>query len=153
MVQPTEITTRAALKWHGGKVYLASRIIALMPPHMHYVEPYFGGGAVLLAKSPDNVSEVVNDIHGELINLWRVLADPVWFAEFHRIIEATPFSQWHWESAARFDPASCTSAVTRAVAFFVLCRQSLAGRCTSFTGVTKTRLRRRMNNEVSAWLT
>ena len=24
------------LKWHGGKCYLANRIIALMPPHLHY---------------------------------------------------------------------------------------------------------------------
>ena len=36
------------LKWHGGKYYLASKIIGLMPSHLHYVEPYFGGGAVLL---------------------------------------------------------------------------------------------------------
>ena len=28
------------LKWHGGKHYLADRIIALMPPHVHYVEPF-----------------------------------------------------------------------------------------------------------------
>lgn len=30
------------LKWHGGKHYLAKRIIELMPPHLHYVEPYWG---------------------------------------------------------------------------------------------------------------
>ena len=28
------------LKWHGGKHYLAKKIIELMPPHLHYVEPY-----------------------------------------------------------------------------------------------------------------
>ena len=32
------------LKSHGGKHYLAAQIVALMPPHLHYVEPYFGGG-------------------------------------------------------------------------------------------------------------
>ena len=37
------------LKWHGGKYYLASKIVQLMPPHLHYVEPFFGGGAVLFA--------------------------------------------------------------------------------------------------------
>ena len=36
------------LKWHGGKHYLASRIVGLMPPHLHYVEPFFGGGTVLV---------------------------------------------------------------------------------------------------------
>lgn len=33
------------LKWLVGKHYLAKRIIELMPAHLHYVEPYFGGGA------------------------------------------------------------------------------------------------------------
>ena len=33
------------LKWPGGKHYLAKGIIDLMPPHTHYVESYFGGGA------------------------------------------------------------------------------------------------------------
>ncbi len=32
------------LKWHGGKSYLAKKIIELMPPHLHYVETHFGGG-------------------------------------------------------------------------------------------------------------
>jgi site-specific DNA-adenine methylase len=40
------------LKWHGGKHYLATKIMALMPPHLHYVEPYAGWLAVLLAKNP-----------------------------------------------------------------------------------------------------
>ena len=74
------------LKWHGGKYYLASKIVGLMPSHLHYVEPFFGGGAVLLARDPEDdglwlfpnkgVSEVVNDINGSLINFWRVLQDP-----------------------------------------------------------------------------
>jgi DNA adenine methylase len=42
--------------------------------------------------------------------------------------------------------------VWAALDFFVLVRQSLAGRMKSFTGVTKTRVRNGMNNEVSAWL-
>ena len=33
-----------------------------MPSLLHFVEPFAGGLAVLLAKSPDNVSEVVNDL-------------------------------------------------------------------------------------------
>ena len=85
------------LKWHGGKYYLASRIVSLMPPHLHYVEPFFGGGAVLLARNPEDpalwllphkgVSEVVNDINGRLINFWRVLRDPDAFASFGRWVE------------------------------------------------------------------
>lgn len=138
------------IKWHGGKHYLAAKIVALMPPHVHYVEPFAGGLSVLLAKSPEGVSEVVNDLHGELAHFYSVLRSPTEFAQFARLCEATPFS----ESLYR-DIGPDTSAplpVDRAWRFFVRCRQSLAGRMDSFTGITKTRTRRGMNNEVSAWL-
>ena len=42
------MTLTQPLKWHGGKYYLAKRIIEEFPTHVHYVEPYFGGGSVLL---------------------------------------------------------------------------------------------------------
>jgi DNA adenine methylase len=83
----------APLKWHGGKTYLAPWIIAHMPPHLHYVEPFAGGLAVLLAKEYEGVSEVVNDLDGHLMNFWRVLASEKTFADFVRIVQATPFSQ------------------------------------------------------------
>src|SRR5262249_55750474 len=54
------------LKWHGGKSYLAGRIVKMMPQHTQYVEPFAGGLAVLLAKEPEGVSEVVNDLHRDL---------------------------------------------------------------------------------------
>ena len=72
------------LKWHGGKHYLARRIVELMPSHLHYVEPYAGGLAVLLVKDPTGVSEVVNDLDGRLMGFWRVLQDPEQFERFPR---------------------------------------------------------------------
>jgi DNA adenine methylase len=66
-----------------------------MPRHLHYVEPFAGGLAVLLARDPADprlwssetsgtrgVSEVVNDLDDRLVNFWRVLADPATFARF-----------------------------------------------------------------------
>ena len=84
------------LKWHGGKWYLAPKIVALMPPHIHYVEAYAGDLSVLLAKDPDGISEVINDINGHLSNFWRVLQDEQTFARFQRILEAVPFSEVEW---------------------------------------------------------
>lgn len=137
------------LKWHGGKHYLAARIIGLMPAHVHYVEPFFGGGSVLLGKDPSNVSEVANDVCGELTNFWRVLRDPIDFAAFARAIDAMPFSQREWRQADGVggDP------VDRAVAFFVRCRQSRAGKLDSFATLSRNRTRRGMNEQASAWMT
>jgi DNA adenine methylase len=148
------------LKYFGGKGYLAKRIIDLMPPHLHYVEPYAGGLAVLLARDPyderlwlpphKGVSEVVNDVDLRLTNFWEVLADPDRFERFRRIVEAIPLSQPGWEKARAHRYGS--DPVADAVAFFVFARQSRAGAMKSFTPTTRTRTRREMNDNVSGWL-
>ncbi len=146
------------LKWHGGKHYLAGRIVAMMPPHTHYVEPYAGGLAVLIAKNPDGVSEVVNDIDGRLTNFWQVLQDQAMFAEFHRLVEAIPFSEVEWQQARHAfavfrPPLDRDEMVRNAARFFVLCRQSLAGRMKGFASLSRSRTRRSMNEQASAWIT
>jgi DNA adenine methylase len=157
------------LKWHidGGKTYLAQRIIALMPPRcknpnapdpadkgwLHYVEPYFGGGAVLLANDPEGIGEIANDINGTLTNFWKVLQCADMFGELQRWLEATPFSAVEFERAQHvLADEDKQSDIAQAWAFFVACRQSLAARMKGFTTVAKTRTRRGMNEAPSAWL-
>lgn len=154
---------KGPLKYHGGKSDLASWIISLMPERcqnpnkpadddagwLHYVEPYFGGGSVLLANNPEGISEVANDISNNLINFWRTIQDEKLFGCFSRRMQAVPMSQEEYHRA----DDDYTNSFYRACAFFIHCRQSLAGRMKGFTGITKTRTRRGMNNEVSAWLT
>lgn len=60
--------------YFGGKQTMASRIVSLLPEHKHYVEPYAGSLAVLLAK-PATKLETVNDIDGDLMLFWRMLRD------------------------------------------------------------------------------
>lgn len=139
------------IKWHGGKGPLASRIVALMPPHLHYCEPFAGGLSVLLQKNPDGISEVVNDLNGDLTNFWQVLQSVDTWSDFVRILQATPFSEVEYRDASRANVFG--SNVDRAVAFFVRCRQSLAGRMDSFAPLSRTRVRRGMNEQASAWLT
>ena len=141
-------TITGPLKWHGGKYYLAPKIVELMPPHLHYVEPFLGGGAVLLAKDPNGVSDVVNDLNGDLTNFWRALQNEGTFAAFIRKVEAIPFSQVEFEDAAT--PGG--DEVDRAVRFFIRYRQSRAANMKTFATLTWNRLRRAMNEQASAWM-
>lgn len=143
------------LKWHGGKHYLATKIISLMPTHIHYVEPYFGGGAVLLAKNPEGVSEVVNDINGQLMNFWRTLQCDSGFSQFKRMVEAVPFSQSEFNESVEMgikEAHGYGHSIHQAVLFFIRCRQSMAGRMESFAPLSRTRTRRGMNEQASAWI-
>jgi len=151
------------LKWHGGKHYLAEKIVAKMPARcnnpndpdikdsgwLHYCEPYFGGGSVLLVNDPNGISEVVNDIHGRLTNFWRVLQGEDSFSRFDRLLSAMPFSEAEWRLASK---SNATDPVEDAVRFFVHCRQSLAGRMDGFAPLSRMRTRRGMNEQASAWM-
>lgn len=144
------------LKWHGGKAYLAPKIVALMPKHTHYVEPYAGGLSVMLAKDPEGISEVVNDINGALTNFWQCLACPASFKEFQRQAQAVPFCETLWLHAVEKISKPCNApgmiCQSCALAFFVACRQSLAGRMQDFAPLSRTRTRRGMNEQTSAWM-
>lgn len=146
----------APLKWHGGKNYLATRLweIARRIPHIHRVEVFGGGLSFTLASEPDGYSEVVNDLNSELMNFWCVLQCRELFEKFIRTVEATPFSEEMWDNAmlARQEHGESMDQVSQAWAFFVACRQSLAGRMDSFAPLSRARTRRRMNEQASAWL-
>jgi DNA adenine methylase len=146
------------LKWHGGKHYLAKWIISHFPTHTHYVEPYFGGGNVLLQKPDDLIqghSEVANDANGDLMNFWQVLSgDGHEFRELCRVVDVTPLSQGNWEDACHGSGrASVTASVQRALNFFIRYRQSRQGLGTDFATLSRSRTRRGMNEQASAWWT
>lgn len=58
--------------WLGGKSQLARTIIDLMPEHKFYCEVFGGAGWVLFKKTPSK-TETLNDVNGDLINLYRVV--------------------------------------------------------------------------------
>lgn len=76
--------------YYGGKTTLAPTIAELLPSHEHYVEPFAGSLAVLLAKKPSR-AETVNDLDGDLVTFWRVLRDQP--EELERVCALTPHSR------------------------------------------------------------
>lgn len=86
--------------YFGGKTIIASRIVALLPEHQHYVEPYCGSLSVLLAKPPSKM-ETVNDLDAELMTFWRVLRDQP--DDLMRACALTPHSRAECAEAAERD--------------------------------------------------
>lgn len=74
---------KAIAPWFGGKRTMAPDIVKQIGPHEVYWEPFCGSMAVLMAK-PVCRMETVNDLHRDLINLARVIRDPVAGAMFYR---------------------------------------------------------------------
>jgi DNA adenine methylase len=106
--------------YFGGKTRLAERIIDLLPAHDHYVEPFAGSLAVLLAK-PRAHMETVNDLDGDLMTFWRVLRDRP--EDLALNMAMTPHSRA--EYLAAYEPA--TDDLERARRVWVLLSQGRGG--------------------------
>lgn len=112
------------IPWIGGKRRLADRIFPLFPPHECYVEPFAGGAALFFLRQPARV-EVLNDINGELVNLYRVVQ--------HHLEEFVRQFKWALSSRQVFEWLKLTSPETltdiqRAARFFYLQQLAFGGR-------------------------
>ena len=72
-VEPAEPIAR----WFGGKRVIAQTIIARIEavPHKCYAEPFVGMGGVFLRRRLRPRTEVVNDLNGDIVNLFRVVRE------------------------------------------------------------------------------
>ncbi len=104
--------------YYGGKTTLADQIVSLLPEHSHYVEPFAGSLAVLLAK-PRSDMETVNDLDQDLMTFWRVLRDQP--AELERAMMLTPHCRAEQETA--YDLEASSSDLERARRVWVLLSQ------------------------------
>jgi DNA adenine methylase len=89
---------RPVLRYHGGKWKLAPWIISHFPPHRIYTEAY-GGAASVLMRKPQCYAEVYNDLEGHVVNVFRVLQDPMQARELYRLLALTPFARKEFELA------------------------------------------------------
>lgn len=90
--------TRPVMRYHGGKWRLAPWIISHFPQHRIYVEPFAGAASVLMRK-PRVHGEVLNDIDGDIVNVFRVLRDPDTAVQLERVVRLTPFARAEFKAA------------------------------------------------------
>lgn len=70
---------------------MVKHILPLIPEHRVYVEPYFGGGAILFAK-PKSEAEVINDLNAMVVNFYEVVKSKD-FSTLKEKIEGTLLSR------------------------------------------------------------
>ena len=64
------------LKWAGGKTQILTHLIRKVPGnYSKYIEPFFGGGALYFALSPEKA--IIADSNPELINFYKIVAKDV----------------------------------------------------------------------------
>lgn len=113
---------------------MASMLLAHLPPHTCYVEPYCGAASVFFAKGrpPRNAYvEVLNDKDEQLVTFLRVVRDRR--EEIQRLLAETPFARKEYLRAlAILRGEELANDLWTAWAFFVAQQQSYGAARTAF---------------------
>lgn len=122
------------IPWIGGKRRLADTLLHRFPQHTCYVEVFAGGAALFFLRPPAEV-EVINDVNGDLVNLYRVVK--------HHLEEFVRQFKWALSSREVFKwlqdtPPETLTDVQRAARFFYLQQQAFGGKVDGQTWGTAT---------------
>lgn len=113
------------IPWLGGKRRLADRLIPLFPHYECYVEVFCGGGALYFLRPMPASVEVINDINGDLVNLYRVVQCHL--EEFVRQFKWAISSRQVFKWAQMTAPETLTD-IQRAARFFYLQHHAFGGK-------------------------
>ena len=111
----------------GGKFRLSKRIINKIEqvPHKIYAEPFVGMGGIFLRRTQIPKAEAINDINGELVNLYRIVQK--FPEELCRSIELRLAARQEFERLRKIPPETLTD-IERAVRFLYLQNLSFGGK-------------------------
>jgi DNA adenine methylase len=126
---------KPVLRYPGSKWRIAPYIVQHFPAHGVYLEPFFGSGAVFFTKAAVG-TEVVNDLDGEVANLFRVIREHP--EELVAALQMTAYARDEYELACL--PAE--GCVERARCYLVKSWQGCRGKMTTKSGWKLERLPR-----------
>lgn len=117
--------TNPIIPWLGGKRRLADKLIPLFPQHECYVEVFCGGAALYFLRPVPAQTEVINDINGELVNLYRVVQHDLeeFVRQFKWAISSRQIFKWHKET-----PLETLTDIQRAARFYYLQQHAFGGK-------------------------
>jgi len=123
--------------WLGGKKKLHKKIIQRIEaiPHKTYVEPFVGMGGVFLRRGWRPRLEVMNDLNGEIINLFRVIQQH--YGYFMDLMRFQITSRQEFEALRKRPPEGLTD-LHRAARFLYLQRLAFGGQVGGVFGVAPT---------------
>ena len=134
---PSLTTAIPPAPYLGGKRYLAKRLCAIIEdiPHRAYIEPFVGMGGVFLRRKTRAPIEVINDLSGDVANLFRIVRRH--YQAFVDEMAFLPASREEFNRQRRLDPEALTD-IDRAIRFLYLQRLCFGGRVEGRTfGVRK----------------
>lgn len=129
------------IPWIGGKRRLADKIMPMFPEHLCYVEPFAGAAALLFLKEPAKV-EVLNDINGDLVNLYRVIQRHLeeFVRQFKWALSSREIFKWQQTT-----PVETLTDIQRAARFYYLQKLCFGGRVENQSFGTATTSPPRLN--------
>lgn len=134
---PVEPVSPAA-PYLGGKRVLAKTIIRRVneTPHDGYAEAFVGMGGVFLRRNMQPRFEAINDISGDVANLFRILQRH--YPQFMETLRFQVTSRREYERLVKTDPTTLTD-LERASRFLYLQRLAFGGKVSGRNfGVDKT---------------
>lgn len=109
---------------------LVSTILPLIPEHITYCEPFFGGGAVFFFK-PKSQVEIINDLNQFVVNFYRQAQTN--FPALEQKIQETPHSRRLYRDAmVMYEHPHLFTDLERAWALWTLCNQGYASKIGSW---------------------
>lgn len=117
-------SAKPLVPWIGGKRRLAKHILPMFPTHQCYVEPFAGAAALYFIKAAAEV-EVLNDINGDLVSLYRVVKHHLdeFVRQFRWALTSRQIYTWLTDT-----PPETLTDIQRAARFYYLQKLAFGGK-------------------------
>jgi DNA adenine methylase len=114
--------SNSPFRYPGGKFYARKLILASLPIHDKYCEPFAGGASIFFAK-PFAKENILNDKEGDLINTYLTIRDNV--GELIELLKGLPATkEMHKYYKLEYKPSNN---IERAMRWYYLNRTSYSG--------------------------